>query len=105
MYSHLHLSGDRSVGEVVAPDGRCTPILLVLSLSQVVLRGTCVVYEDGCGKDSMSGSFSVSYMEQVVGMICPGRRGGEMRDGGYTLCLILRIGEYGRVCRTGAGLM
>jgi len=70
------------MGEVAATDGRCTPILLVVSLFQVVFGGTCVVYEVGRGRESMSGSLSVSSMEQVVGMFCLGRRGGEMGDGG-----------------------
>jgi hypothetical protein len=34
-------------------------------------------------------------MEQVRGMFCLGRRGGEMGDGGSVLYLGLRIGEYG----------
>jgi len=50
------------VGEVVAPDGRCTPILLVVSLLHVMLRGTCVEYEVGRGRESLSGSLSVSSM-------------------------------------------
>ena len=70
------------MGEAVAPDGRCTLILLELSLFQVALGGTCVVYEVGRGRDSLFGSLSVSPMEQVVGMFYMGMRGGEMGDGG-----------------------
>ena len=54
-----------------------------------------MVYEVGRGKESLFGSRSVSSMEQFVGMFCLGRRGGEMRDGGSVLYLVLRIGEYG----------
>jgi hypothetical protein len=61
-----------------------------------------VVYEVGRGRKSVSGSLSVSYMEQVVGLFCLGRRGGEMGDGGYVLYLALRIGEYGRSGRSWA---
>ena len=91
----MYLSGDSSVGEAAAPDGRCTPIILVLRLFHVVLGGTCVVYEVGRGRESLSGSLSVSFTEQVLGMFCLGRRGGEMGDGGSVLYLVLRIGEYG----------
>jgi hypothetical protein len=72
------------VGEAVAPDGRCTPILLVV-----------MVYEIVRGWETMFGSLSMSSMEQVVGMFCLGRRGGDMGDGGYVLYLVLHIGECG----------
>ncbi len=58
----MYLSRDSSVGETVAPDGRCILILLVVSLFQVVLGGTCAVYEVGRGRESLSGSLSVSSM-------------------------------------------
>ena len=93
MQSHLYLSEDSSVGEAVAPAGRCTPILLVVSLFHVVLGGTCVVYGAGRGMESLSGSILVSSMWQVVGMFCLGRRGGEMGDGGCVLYLVLRRGD------------
>ena len=53
-----------------------------------------MVYEVGRGRESPFGSLSVSSMEQVVGMFCLGRRGGEMGDGGSAVHLVLRIGEY-----------
>ena len=34
-------------------------------------------------------------MWQVVGMLCLGRRGGEMGDGGFVLYLVLRMGDRG----------
>ena len=74
----MYLAGDIRVGEAAAPDGRYTPILLMFSLFQVLLGGTCVVYEVGNGKESLAGSLSTSSMEQVVGMLCLGRRGGEL---------------------------
>ena len=52
-----------------------------------------MVYEVGPGKESLCWSLSVSSMEQVVGMVCMGRRGVEMGDGGSVMCLTLRIGE------------
>ena len=52
-----------------------------------------MVYGDGRGRESLSGSLSVSSMEQVVGMFCLGRRGGEMMDGGCIMYLVLRICE------------
>ena len=82
------LSGDTSVGEVAIPDGRCTQILLVISLFPVVLGGTCGAYEVSGGRESLSGSLSVSYMVQTVGMFFRGRRGGEMGDGGSVLHLV-----------------
>ena len=54
-----------------------------------------MVYEVGRGRESLSRSLSVSSMEQVVGMFCLGRRGGDMGDGGFVLYLLLRIGESG----------
>ena len=62
VYSHLYLLRDSSVGEDVAPDGRCTPILLKVILFHVVLGGTCVVYEVVRARESLFGSFSVSSM-------------------------------------------
>jgi hypothetical protein len=59
-----------------------------------------MVYAVGRGRKSMSGSLSVSSMEQAVGMFCLGRRGGETGDGGSVLYLNLRIGEYGRSRRS-----
>ena len=100
MYSHLYLSGGSSVGEAAAPDGRCTPILLLVSLFHVVLGGTCVAYEAGRGRESLSGSLSVSSMWQVMGMFCLGRRGGEMGDGGSVLYLVLRMGDCGVLGRS-----
>ncbi len=87
----MYISGVSSVGKVDDPDGRCTPILLAVSLFQVVLGGTYVVYEVSRGRESMSGSFLVSYMEQVVGMFSLGRRGEEMGDGGSIMYIVLRI--------------
>ena len=43
---------------------------------------TCVVYGVDRGRESLSGSLSVSSMWQVVGMFCLGRRGREVGDGG-----------------------
>ena len=83
------------MGVVAAPDGRCTPILLVLSLFKVVLGGTCVVYEAARGRESLSRLLLVSSMKQVVGMFCLGRRGGETGDGGSVLYIVLRIGKCG----------
>ena len=100
MYSHLYLSRDISAGEVVALDGRCTPILLVVSLFHVVLGGTCVSYEVGRGRKSLSGSLSVSSIWQVVGMFCLGRSGGERGVGGSVLYLVLRIGDCGVLGRS-----
>jgi hypothetical protein len=96
----LYLSRDSSEGEDAAPDGRCTPIPLVVSLFQVVLGGTCAVYEVGRGRKSLSGSLSVSSMEQVVDIFCLGRRGGDMWDGGSVLYLVLRIWECGMLGRS-----
>ena len=45
----------------------------------------------GLGRESHFGSLLVNLMEQVKGMRCMGRRGGEMGDGGYGLGLFLRI--------------
>jgi hypothetical protein len=59
-----------------------------------------VVYEAGRGRESLFGSLSVRYVEQVVGMFCLGMRGGEMGDGGSILYLALRIDEYGRSGRS-----
>ena len=53
------------------------------------------VYEADPGKDSLSGSLSVSSMEQVLGSVCLRRRGWEMGDDGSVLCQILRIRELG----------
>ncbi len=53
-----------------------------------------MVYEVGRGRESLSGSLSMRFMEQVVGMFCLGRLGGEMGDCGSVLYLVLRIGEY-----------
>ena len=49
----------------------------------------------GRGRESLSGSLSVSSMWQIVGMFCLGRRGGEMGDGGYVLYITLRMGDCG----------
>jgi len=84
---------DMRVGEIAAPHGRCTPILLVPSLFHVELRGTKEVYDDKFGNESMDGSLSVSSMEQVVGVRCLGNRGGEMGDGGFVFDFFLRIGK------------
>ena len=89
----MYLSGDRRLREAATHDGRCTPILLLISPFQIVLGGTSLVYEVDPEKKSMFGSLSVSCMEQVVGMFCMERRGGEMGDGGTVLCLFVRIGE------------
>ena len=46
------------------------------------------------GKESLSGSLSMSSMEHVVSMFCRGRRGGEIGEGGSGLGFsFLRIGE------------
>ena len=100
MYSHSYLSGDSSVGEAAAPDGRCNPILLVVTLFQVMFGGMCVAYEVGRGMESLSGSLSVSSMWQVVGMFCLGKRGGEMGDGGSVLYLALPMGDHGVLGRS-----
>ena len=44
------------MGEAVAPDGSCTPILLVISLFQVVMGATRVVYDVALVKESLFGS-------------------------------------------------
>ncbi len=89
------------MGETAAPDGRCTPIVLVLGLFQVVLGGTRVVYEIGPRREFLSGSLSVSSMEQIVGMFCLGRRGGM----GILVLFYVHFCVLGsRVCRTEAGL-
>ena len=54
-----------------------------------------MLYEVGCGRDTLSGSLSVSSMEQAVYMFCLERRGGEMGGCGSVMYLVLRIGEYG----------
>ncbi len=63
------------MGEAAAPNLRCTPILYVFSLFQVVLGCTRVVYADDLGRESLFGFLLVSSMEQVMGMFCMGRRG------------------------------
>ena len=52
MWSHSYLARDRSVGEAVVPEGRCTPIPLVLCLFQLVCvdGGTNVMYAIRFGK-------------------------------------------------------
>ncbi len=52
------------------------------------------MFADGPGRESLSGSLLVSSMEQVVGMFCMGRRGGQL-NGVSILCRFLRIGELG----------
>ena len=54
-----------------------------------------MVYEVGRGRESLFGSLSVSYMEQIMGMVCLGRRGGKKRDGEFVLYIVWRIGESG----------
>ena len=98
----MYLSGDSSVGEAAAPDGRCTPILLMLSFFRLVLGGTSVVYEVSPGKESLFRSLLVSSMEQVVCMFCLRRRGGEIWDGGYALYMFCGTGN--KVCRARARL-
>ena len=51
-----------------------------------------MAYEVVRGRESLSGSLSVSSIWQVVGMFCLGRRGGEMGVCGSVLCLVF---EYG----------
>ena len=58
-----------------------------------------MVYKVCRGRESLSGSLSVSSLEQVVGMVFLGWRGGEMGVGGYVFYLVLRIGEHGVSCR------
>jgi hypothetical protein len=87
--SQLYLSGGRRLGEDAAPDGRCTPILLVLSLFHVELGCIKELYDVKLGNESFSRSLLVSSMEQVVGMYCLGRRGGEIGDGGIVLNFFL----------------
>jgi hypothetical protein len=76
VYSHLYLAMDKSVGEAAAPDGRCTPILLVPCLFQVALGGTKEVYDVGLGKESLSKSLSMSSIKHVEGLFCLERRDG-----------------------------
>jgi hypothetical protein len=48
----------------------------------VVFGGTNkVVYDVGFGKESLSGSISMSSMNNIEGMCCLARRGGYMNDG------------------------
>ena len=54
-----------------------------------------MVYEVGRGRESLSGSLSVSSMWQIVGMSCLGRHGGEMGVGGSVLYIVLRMGDCG----------
>ena len=54
-----------------------------------------MVYEVGRGRKSLSGSLTVSSIEQVLGMFCLGRRGGDMGGGGCLLYLVLRIWDCG----------
>ena len=56
-----------------------------------------MVYVAGHGRESLSGSLSVSFMEQVVGMVCLGRLGRNMGDGWYVLYLVCVYGSV--VCR------
>jgi len=50
------------VGEAEAPDARWIPILWVFVLFHDMLGGTNVVYDEECGRESLSGSLSVSSM-------------------------------------------
>ena len=52
-----------------------------------------MVYDVGLGKESRYGSLLLSYMEQVMGVCCMGRRGGETGDGGCVLSYFSRVGE------------
>ncbi len=61
----MYLVGDKRMGEAVAPEGRCSPIMLVLCLIRVVLGGTNVMHGTDCGKESLCRSLSMSSMEQV----------------------------------------
>ena len=90
----MYLVGDRSVGEAAAPDGRCSPIPLVLCLFELVRGVTNVMYTVGFGKESLTGSLSTSSMVHVEGMICLGRRGGEIGDGAADRgFLLIRVGS------------
>ena len=62
------------MGEAAAPDGRCTPIPLVLCLLHLERGGTNIVYAVGFEKESLSGSLSTSSMVHVEGMFNLGRR-------------------------------
>ena len=82
------------MGEADAPDGRCTPIPLVLCLFQMVRGGTNVMYAIGFGKETLFGSLSMSSMVHEEGMFCLGRQSGEIGDGRSDLCfLLIRVGE------------
>jgi hypothetical protein len=85
--------GDISLGRVTAPDRRCIPIPLVLCLFQVVFGNSEMVHEVSFGKESLSGSLSMSSMEHKEGMVCLGKRSGEIGGGGSDLSLFLRDGE------------
>ncbi len=74
------------MAEAAAPDGRCILMPLILCLFQLVCGGvTNVTYADGLGKESLSRSLTMSSMEHVVGIVCLGRRGGEIGNGGSGL--------------------
>jgi hypothetical protein len=62
------------MAEAAAPDGRCIPKLLVLCLFQVVLWGTRELYDVDLGRESLSRSLSLSFMDHVEGIFCLGRR-------------------------------
>ncbi len=70
------------MGEAAAPVWRCTPILLLFCLFQDGYGGgTKIMYGVRLGKDSLSGSLSMSYIVHVESKFCLGRRGGKIGDG------------------------
>ena len=77
------------MGEAAAPDG----ISLVLCLFHLVCvcgwGGTNVVHAVGFGKESLFGSLLMSSMAHVEGILCMGRRGGEIGDVGSNLGFFL----------------
>ena len=96
VYSHLYLSGDSSVGEDAAPDGRCTPILPVVSLFQVVLGG----YVWGVWGWSWEGvPIWVAFGEFYVA-VCGYVLSGEAwwGDGGWWVCFVFIFAYGGLWC-------
>ncbi len=77
-WSQSYLSGEMSVGEAAASDGRWIPILWVFVLFHDVLGGTSVVCAEECGRESLSRALSVSSMVQDRGIWRLGSLGEEV---------------------------